>query len=311
MRRAPEYHTPVLGRETAEWVVADPQGTYVDGTLGGGGHAEALLARMGPAGRLIGIDRDPEAIREASERLRRFGSRVTAVQAPFWELPGVLAELGVARIAGVVFDLGVSSRQIDEALRGFSYLQDGPLDMRMGPDAPRSAREVVNAYSRAELTRIFREYGEERAAARIARAICRRRAQAPFERTLELAETVSGAVRGPQAQKSLARIFQAVRIEVNGELDRLREALDGAIAALAPGGRIAVLTYHSLEDRIVKQAFRDAARGCTCPPDLPVCGCGRVQMLRVLTPKSIRAGAEEVARNPRARSATLRVGERL
>ena len=309
MQRTPSYHTPVLGPEVVTWLVGDPSGVYVDGTLGGGGHAERLLERMGERGRLIGIDRDPEAIREASVRLHRFGERVQVVQAPFWKLPRILCDLGIAQVAGVLFDLGLSSRQIDDASRGFSYLQDGPLDMRMGPDARRSAGEVINTYSQRSLVQIFRDYGEERAAPRIARAICRRREQAPLTRTSELADLIVGEDRGGRPQKTLARIFQAVRIEVNEELDPLRGALEGAVGALQAGGRIGVLTYHSLEDRTVKQVFRDAARGCICPPRLPVCGCGRVATLKVLTRKGVRAGAEERESNPRARSATLRVAE--
>ena len=196
-QEAPAFHIPVLRPETTAWVVCDPQGTYVDGTVGGGGHAECLLERMGEAGRLIGIDRDPDAVREASRRLRRFGGRAEVVQAPFWELSRVLADLGVSWVGGVLFDLGVSSHQINRAERGFSYRQDGPLDMRMGPDALRSAQEVINTYPQEALTRIFRVYGEERAAARIARAICRYRERERLTRTLELADLIADVVRGP------------------------------------------------------------------------------------------------------------------
>ncbi len=310
-QEAPAFHIPVLRPETTAWVVCDPQGTYVDGTVGGGGHAECLLERMGEAGRLIGIDRDPDAVREASRRLRRFGGRAEVVQAPFWELSRVLADLGVSWVGGVLFDLGVSSHQINRAERGFSYRQDGPLDMRMGPDALRSAQEVINTYPQEALTRIFRVYGEERAAARIARAICRYRERERLTRTLELADLIADVVRGPHLKKTLARIFQAIRIEVNEELAHLQGVFKGAIEVLQPGGRIAVLSYHSLEDRTVKQVFRAEARGCICPPDLPVCGCGRVGTVAVLTSRGIRAGEAERERNPRARSATLRVAERL
>ncbi len=310
-QEAPAFHTPVLGPETAARVVWDPQGIYVDATVGGGGHAEHLLERMGDAGRLIGIDRDPEAVRAATVRLRRFGNRAEVVQAPFWNLRLILNDLRISRIAGVLFDLGLSSYQIDRPERGFSYRQDGPLDMRMSPDAPRSAREIINTYSQGALARIFKLYGEERASARIARAICQRRNQKRFEQTSELADLIADVVRGPHLQKTLARIFQAVRIEVNEELVHLQEALEGAIETLRPAGRIAVLSYHSLEDRTVKQVFRDAVRGCICPPNLPACGCGRMKTLKLLTSRGIRAGDAEKQQNPRARSATLRVAKRL
>ena len=304
------YHIPVLVAETVDWLVQDPGGTYVDATVGGGGHAEQLLERLGESGRLIGMDRDPEAIGVATSRLAQFGSRFEAVQTPFWNLAEVLRSRGVGPLAGVLFDLGVSSHQIDAARRGFSFQQDGPLDMRMGPDAALPAVEVVNEYDRQELLRIFKEYGEERASRRIADAICRHRTEEPIRTTLELARIVRGAAGGSHPQKALARIFQAVRIEVNDELSRLKEALASAIDLLEAGGRLAVLSYHSLEDRTVKQTFREAALGCICPPDMPVCGCGRKPRLKILTQKGRKASAAELAENPRARSATLRVAER-
>lgn len=307
---AAEYHIPVLAAETVEWLVWDPDGTYVDATTGGGGHAEQVLNRLGPAGRLIGIDRDPEAIATATGRLARFGSRFEAVQAPFWELEGILGSRGLETVAGVLFDLGVSSHQIDTASRGFSFQEDGPLDMRMGPDAARTAEDVVNGYDRDALIRIFRAYGEERASRRIAEAICRRRAEAPIRHTRELSRVVREAAGGSHPQKALARIFQSIRIEVNDELGRLQQTLASAIDVLTAGGRIVVLSYHSLEDRTVKQVFRDAAKGCICPPDLPVCACGRKPRLKVLTRRVVRAGQAEVALNPRSRSATLRAAER-
>ncbi len=305
------YHTPVLGPETADWVVTRPRGTYVDATVGGGGHAELLLDRMNVEGRLIGVDRDPQAIRAASDRLSPFETRVECVQGVFWDLRDIITRAGVDRMAGIVFDLGPSSHQIDVSERGFSYQKDGPLDMRMGPDAQRSAAEVVNSYSQAALTQIFKTFGEERAAARIARSICRHRQQSALERTSELAELVAEQTRGRRVQKSLARVFQAVRIEVNQEVDRLDASLTDAIALLEPEGRIGVLSYHSVEDRIVKASFRKAVRGCVCPPDLPICACGHKKKLKILTARGIRAGADERAENPRSRSATLRVGERL
>ncbi|MDE3000571.1 MAG: 16S rRNA (cytosine(1402)-N(4))-methyltransferase RsmH [Gemmatimonadota bacterium] len=308
---AAEFHTPVMGPETAVRVVNDPNGVYIDGTVGGGGHAEHMLRQMGRCGRLIGIDRDPEAVRAAASRLRSFSDRFEIYESSFRELPEILERMSVRRISGALFDLGVSSRQIDTASRGFSYLQTGPLDMRMGPDAPRSAKEVVNTYSLEKLTRIFREFGEERAAGRIARAICRRRVREPMKDTFQLAALISEITPGPRTTKTLARIFQAIRIEVNGELDQLQETLEYTIARLKTGGRIGVLSYHSLEDRTVKKVFRTASQGCICPPDLPVCGCGRVPQVRILTPRGIRPEAAERERNPRSRSATLRVAERI
>lgn len=292
-------------------MVNDPNGVYIDGTVGGGGHAEHMLRQMGRRGKLIGIDRDPDAVQAAASRLQEFSNRLEIVEACFRELPDILEKLNVERISGAIFDLGVSSHQIDEASRGFSYLRTGPLDMRMGPDALSTAKEVVNTYSLEKLTRIFREFGEERAAGRIARAICRRRIREPMKDTFQLASLISEITPGTQTTKTLARIFQAIRIEVNGELDQLPETLEYTIAKLTTGGRIGVLSYHSLEDRTVKKVFRTASRGCVCPPDLPVCGCGRVPQVRVLTPQGIRPEPAERERNPRSRSAALRVAERL
>ena len=311
MRPDPSYHTPVLAERIADYLMISSEGVYIDGTLGGGGHAELILERLGTTGRLIGIDRDPEAIAYAGDRLSVFGSRFTAVEGSFENLTQILNDLKIPVISGAVLDLGISSHQIDDPRRGFSYQQSGPLEMRMGPAATRSARDVINTYSAKELTGIFRQYGEERAAGRIARAICGRRNSSPLETTSDLSEVISSIVKGPQATKSLARIFQAVRIEVNGELESLKAGLNAAIEFLRPGGRIAVLSYHSLEDRIVKHTFRAASQGCICPPDLPVCGCNQKPLLRVLTRRGVRADRAEISDNSRARSATLRVAEKL
>ncbi len=305
------FHIPVLGPETIEWLATDPDGTYVDATVGGGGHAAYLLDRLSGRGRLIGIDRDPEAIRQSADGLSRFGTRFESVQAPFWELPHILGRLGLETVSGILFDLGVSSHQIDSPGRGFSFQVDGPLDMRMGPDATRSARDVVGEYDREELAQVFLKYGEDRASRRIATAICRRREQEPITRTQDLAEVIRSAGGGPRPQKTLARIFQAIRIEVNQEIGRLEDTLTSALDLLGTGGRLAVLSYHSLEDRTAKQVLSAAARGCICPPDLPVCGCGRNPTAKVLTTRGQRPSAEEILQNPRARSATLRVAERL
>ncbi len=310
-KKAPEYHIPVLGPDVSNNLITDRQGIYVDATLGGGGHAENILKELSPQGQLIGIDRDPDAITKASQRLAPFKDRVTFHQVPFWHLSDVLASQGVHQIAGILFDLGLSSHQIDASERGFSFQQNGPLDMRMGPDANRSASEVVNTYSQAELTRIFRTYGEERASPIIARAICRVREEEPITTTIQLADLIDRTVKGPHIQKTLARIFQAIRIEVNNELSHLEPIFQTAVDLLQPGGRIAVLSYHSLEHRIVKQVFQCATRDCISELKLPICPCQRQPMLRLITRKGIRPKQEDIAENTRARSATLRVAEKL
>jgi len=310
-KRASEYHIPVLGPAVSTYLISDAHGVYVDATLGGGGHAESLLIALSGQGRLIGIDRDPEAIAKAGNRLSRFENQAFFQQAPFWQLPEILETQGIARIAGILFDLGVSSHQIDSAARGFSFQQDGPLDMRMGPDAHQSASQVVNTYSVGELTHIFRTYGEERASLSIARAICRAREEEPIATTRQLADLIDRTVRGPHIQKTLARIFQAIRIEVNSELTYLEQIFQSAIDLLQPGGRIAVLSYHSLEHRIVKRVFQTASTDCISDLKLPICPCLRKPVLRILTRKGIRPQAADIENNPRARSATLRVAERL
>lgn len=289
-------------------------GVVVDATIGMGGHTEALL-RAAPAGRVIGIDRDPEALRRSGARLAAYADRLDLVHAVYDELPAVLAAAGLARVDGVLFDLGVSSLQLDERSRGFSYAHDAPLDMRMDPTTGRSAADVVNAYSAAELTRILREYGEERFAARIARSIVQARESGPLTTTTALAELVRSAIPAATRRHGghpAKRTFQALRIEVNSEIEVLRRALPAAIDSLAIGGRLVVLSYHSLEDRLVKQAISAGLQGCICPPDLPVCACGREPALRLLVGKSAAAPAEaEIAANPRAASARLRAAERL
>jgi 16S rRNA (cytosine1402-N4)-methyltransferase len=292
--------------------VAD-DGVVVDATLGLGGHAEALLIALGPdwSGRLIGLDRDPEALRRSAERLAAYGSRVELVHAVYDELPDVLTRLGVERVGGILLDLGVSSLQLDDASRGFAYAQDSPLDMRMDQSAGRSADEVVNSYGVQDLTRILRVYGEERFAARVAAAIVRAR---PIRSTAELAELVRTAIPAATRRHGghpAKRTFQALRIEVNAELEVLGRALPAALAVLAVGGRLVALAYHSLEDRAVKRAIADGLRGCVCPPELPVCGCGREPELRALTRGAERPDDDEIAANPRAASARLRAAERV
>ena len=305
--KAPEYHIPILGPDVSKHLITDPNGVYVDATLGGGGHSEILLKKLGPEAKLIGIDRDPDAIEAATERLAAFKDQVLLIRAPFWNLEHIIAEQGLTHITGILFDLGISSHQIDDAKRGFSFQQNGPLDMRMGPDAKCTAREVVNSYSQEDLAQIIKIYGEERAAARIARAICQAR---PIERTNDLADVITQHIRWPQRQKTLARVFQAIRIEVNDELTHLEQTLQTAIDLLAPNGRIGVLSYHSLEHRVVKQVFGLGTRDCIGPVDLPICPCERISVLTLPTRRNIRPEKTEIENNPRARSATLRLAQR-
>lgn len=306
-----EFHRPVLVSEVLDSLISDRDGLYLDATVGGGGHAGAILSRLSERGRLLGLDRDPAALRAAARALRGYGHRVLLRQEVFWRLDAVLRDLDLREIDGALFDLGVSSHQIDDPDRGFSYRQDGPLDMRMG-EGDRSAQDIVNTAPYEDLLRIFRDYGEERRAASIARAICARREQNPIQRTGELAALIRSVIPPDRPQKTLSRIFQALRIEVNAELEHLQEALWQAVEHLRVGGRIGVISYHSLEDRAVKTAFSEWARGCICPPDFPVCRCAREKTLRFIRGRrGTKPGPEEIARNPRARSATLRVAEKI
>ena len=308
-----EYtHKSVLLDECIEALDLRPDGIYVDGTLGRAGHSREIAKHL-TTGRLIWIDRDIAAIEAAKERLARWMDRVTLVHGNFADLAEELRELNLTGVDGMLFDLGVSSPQLDDASRGFSYMQDAPLDMRMDQDAPLTAYEVVNSWSYEELRRILFEYGEERYAPVIAKHIVRARETKPVETTLELVDIIKGAMP-PAAQREkqhpAKRSFQAIRIAVNGELDALPPMLKAATEALNPGGRLAVITFHSLEDRIVKRAMQDMARGCTCPPEFPVCVCGKKPKLKVLTRKPIVSGEAELEENPRARSAKLRVAEK-
>ena len=300
--------------EVVELLRPAPGNVIVDCTVGGGGHASALLPRIVPGGRLIGIDRDPRTLATARDRLAPFGDAVTLVHGNFGDLGVILAGLDLGGVDAVLFDLGVSSFQLDEPERGFTYRTDAPLDMRMDPGSTTSAAEIVNTWPAQELARILREFGEERWAGRIAAAIVRAREKAPLSTTGELAAVVKDAIpaaarrSGPHPAR---RTFQALRIAVNAELDALRQGLAAAIDALLPGGRVAVISFHSLEDRIVKRTFAELAAGCQCPPELPECRCGRQARLRVLTRKPVTPTHDEVAANPRARSARLRAAERL
>ena len=304
----------VLPGEVMTYLAPQAGGVYVDGTLGGGGHARLILEASSPDGLLIGLDQDPQALAAAGDRLADFGARVVLRRGTYSELTAHLAALDIDRVDGILLDIGVSSHQLDSPERGFSFREDGPLDMRMDTDGPMTAAEVLAESDADTLRRIFREYGEERWAGRIAKAIVRTRTETPLQTTLQLAELISDVVpkgRVPQRIHPATRVFQALRIYVNRELDRLREGLDAALDVLKPGGRLVVISFHSLEDRIVKHRFRDAAIDCVCPPRIAVCSCDKQATVKVLTRRGVRALEEEVADNPRARSAILRAVERL
>lgn len=306
-------HEPVLLEECMDGLNIRPDGIYVDGTLGGGGHSSQILKRLGEDGRLIGIDRDGDAIAAATARLGE-DSRFQALRGNFHDVKQLLYSIGINRIDGMLLDLGVSSYQLDEGARGFSYHADAPLDMRMDRSQPLTARDVVNTYSQQELTRVMRDWGEENWAAQIARVICDRRKTAPIETTGQLVDIIDAAIPAKFRRKDGAhparRTFQALRIEVNDELGPLKQALEDAVSLLDDDGRLCVIAFHSLEDRIVKQTFRTMQHPCVCPPSFPVCVCGKKPLGRALTGKPITASKEELERNPRSRSATLRVFER-
>lgn len=307
-------HTPVLLDQCIENLNIRPDGIYVDGTLGGGGHSFHICERLSEQGMLIGIDRDRDALEAAEKRLQEFSCRKYFVQSNYADIRTVLAEKGIEKIDGALLDIGVSSFQLDNAERGFSYMQDAPLDMRMNREDDLTAYDVVNSYDREELTRIIREYGEERWASRIAAFIVRARAEKPVESTSELVELIKEAIpararrSGPHPAK---RTFQAIRIEVNDELGELSRAVDEYLDVMNPGGRLCIITFHSLEDRIVKQKLQKRADPCTCPPEFPVCVCGKKADIRKVTRKPIVAEASELDLNPRARSAKLRVCEKI
>ena len=307
-------HVPVLPAECMDGLHIRPDGIYVDGTTGGGGHSSLSARKLSEAGRLICIDRDDDALAAARQRLAPLGKNITFVKNNFSRILDVLKDLEIEKIDGILFDLGVSSYQLDNGERGFSYMADAPLDMRMDRQQALTAREVVNTYSREDLRRILKDYGEERYAGPIAAAICRRREEAPIETTMELADLVRSAMPAAarrEKQHPAKRTFQAVRIEVNGELEAVASAVRDSVSCLAPGGRIAVISFHSLEDRIVKRAFAELAQGCTCPKSFPVCVCGNKPKIRLVSHGVITASPEELENNPRSRSAKLRVAEKL
>ena len=307
------HHVSVLLDECIEGLNIKPGGIYVDGTLGGAGHSSQIARRL-TTGRLIGIDRDPVALEAASKRLAPYADRVTLVHSNFCEIKQVLKDLDIAGVDGILLDLGVSSPQLDDGSRGFSYMVDAPLDMRMNSEDSLSAYTVVNTYAYEEIKRILYTYGEERYAPQIASAICKRRETAPIETTLELVDIIRAAMPSAalrEKQHPAKRSFQAIRIAVNDELGSVEKVMADALPCLNPGGRMAVITFHSLEDRIVKTAMADAAKGCTCPPSFPVCVCGKKPLVKLVSRKPVVSTQEELDRNPRARSAKLRVCEKL
>ena len=308
------HHVTVLLHEATDGLAIRPDMTYADLTTGGGGHSYEIARQLGEGGRLLCFDRDAEALSAAKLRLAPFADKITFIHENFECIGRVIAELGIKNLAGAVADLGCSSHQFDTPERGFAYQYEAPLDMRMDTTAPLSAYDVVNHYTEAELCRIIRDYGEERFASRIASRIVSARKNAPIETTTALSELIRGAIPaasradGPHPAK---RTFQAIRIEVNRELDAITPAIDAVIDALVPGGRISVISFHSLEDRLVKNAFANAASGCTCPRDFPVCVCGKTPKINLITKKPILPSEKELNENPRARSAKLRIAEKI
>lgn len=306
-------HRSVLLEETIEGLNIRPDGCYVDGTLGGGGHAYEVCRRLSNKGKFVGVDQDAAAIEAAGHRLKDFGEKVTIVRSNYCEMKSQLQKLGIDRVDGIVLDLGVSSYQLDTAERGFSYREDAPLDMRMDTRKNWTARDIVNEYSEMELCRVIRDYGEDKFAKNIAKHIVKERQVHPVETTGELAGIIRRAIPMKYQKKSghpAKRTFQALRIELNRELDVLRDSLDDMIELLSPGGRLCIITFHSLEDRIVKTAFKNAANPCTCPPSFPVCVCGKVSKGKVITGKPILPGEEELRENSRSKSAKLRIFEK-
>ena len=306
-------HEPVLYQEVLENLRINPSGIYVDGTLGGAGHGSAVAARLTEGGRLIGIDQDRDAVAAAQEKLAPYAGRVTIVRDNYEHIPEILDGLGISQVNGILLDLGVSSFQLDNPERGFSYNTDEPLDMRMDQDSPLTAADIVNGWSEEELRRILRDYGEERYAAGIARKIVAVRQEKPLATTGDLVKVIRASIPMRMQEKygnPCKRTFQAIRIACNRELDVLEDSMDRLIERLSPGGRICVITFHSLEDRIVKNAFRRNENPCTCPPEFPVCVCGKIPQGRVITRKPILPSGEEVERNRRASSAKLRVFEK-
>ena len=307
-------HRPVLLHECIEALAIRPDGIYLDGTLGRGGHSEEIAKRLSDKGRLLCIDRDRQALEEAGRRLAPWADRITFLHGNFADLDALMDRAGVAAADGMLFDLGVSSPQLDDPERGFSYMHDAPLDMRMDRDDALTAWTVVNQWPREEIRRVLSQYGEERYAGSIAAAIDKARQKAPIETTGQLVEVIRGALPAAalrEKQHPAKRSFQGIRIAVNDELASVSRMLQAAIPRLNPGGRLAVISFHSLEDRIVKSELAAAAKGCTCPPEFPVCVCGKTPQVKLVTRKPILPGEDELEENPRARSAKLRVAEKV
>lgn len=307
------HHITVLKEEAVTGLHIRPDGIYVDCTLGGAGHSASIASQLGAGGRLIAIDQDETALANAREKLAEYGDRVTLVKSNFRHVKQVIEELGLPGVDGVLFDLGVSSPQLDVGERGFSYNEDAALDMRMDLQAPLTAHEIVNEWDEAEIAKLIWEYGEEKFSRKIARKIIQEREKAPIETTGQLVEIIKEAIPAPARRTGphpAKRTFQAIRIAVNDELAAFEEAIADAIAVLNPGGRVSVITFHSLEDRICKQVFQKFAQGCICPPDFPQCGCGRTPVIKLITRKPIVPSEQELEMNPRSRSAKLRVAEK-
>jgi 16S rRNA (cytosine1402-N4)-methyltransferase len=307
-------HKPVMVNEVTRILMTALDGTYVDGTVGSGGHSEAIGRRLSEGGRLICMDMDSEALRISKERLSFLAGRVTLMKANFADMESTLEDLGIKGVQGVLLDLGMSSYQLDHSGRGFSFNRDEPLDMRMDLDNETDARQIINTLSADEIKRILRNYGEEKKAGLISKRIVRERAKDPIKSSLRLANLVRSMIppsHRPGSKDPATRTFQALRIAVNRELENLKRFLENVPRLVKKGGRLVVITYHSLEDRMVKHAIKDWAKGCTCPPDLPECVCGKSPLFKRVNPKGLKAGAEEVNNNPRARSAVLRAAERI
>jgi len=307
----PVFHIPVLVDRVLDFLIHDPSGVYVDGTVGGAGHSLAILQRLTPRGRLIGIDLDEKALAVAGTRLKPFASQVVLEHANFAEMGSILQSQRLDHVDGILLDLGVSSYQIDTGKRGFSYMSDGPLDMRMATGKGPTAMQVINEYSESELAQVIRRYGEERRWRVLANAIVQQRQKKPVTTTQELVKIIESVIPFHHRIKTLARVFQAIRIEVNGELKNLQLFLERSLSWLCPGGRLVIIAYHSLEDRMVKSFFTSQANPCECPPELPVCVCGKKPTVRLLTRKVVVPSDQEKQANPRSRSARLRAVEKI
>ena len=306
-----KFHTPVLVDQVLKFLIGSPSGVYVDGTVGGGGHSIEIVRRLNKAGKLVGIDLDEQAIAFASDRLKQFEKQTFLKKANFAKLGEILGSFEIDQVDGILLDLGVSSHQIDSSERGFSYLASGPLDMRMSTGIKTTAEKIINTYSEQDLERIFREFGEERKARYVARAIVRERGKSQITITQQLAKIIEPVVPFQHRIKSLARVFQAIRIAVNEELENLNLFLNQSLDLLKSGGRLVIIAYHSLEDRLVKEFFTGQSNPCQCPPGLPLCVCGKQATIRLLTRRVVRPSEEEIKTNPRSRSAKLRAGKKI